>query len=167
MLEGGGVRRSGRLFTCRAARSALSSNRMRWISVLVGALGLSACGDVTALRFDVVFENPETEAETRALVMTVREVTPDPNQACSDFVTSDGPGLRQSSGVLPYPPERDLVLPVGIEPFDRLTYILLAYPSLDTEQTSPLAGSCEVIDTPTAGSRELDFVVVDLPPNLR
>lgn len=127
---------------------------------LLSALLLSACGDVSSVRLGVVFVEPEVEAQVEALQLVVQTVPSNPATACTNFVAGRNTSLEGNDVTLAYPLEGDVIaLPVDVTLYDALTFIVLAFPSTNTEESAPIAGSCEVIPITGDGAIESRFIL--------
>lgn len=133
------------------------------LASLLIAGSLSACGDVSSVRLGVVFVEPEVEARAEALQLVVQTVPSNPATACSNFVAGRNTSLEGNDVTLAYPLDGDVIaLPVDITLYEELTFIVLAFPSGNTEDSAPIAGACEVIPTTSDGAIESRFVLETL-----
>lgn len=149
---------------------------MRARAAVAALLFVAGCNDVSAVRLNLVFESPETEAQVRWLQVVVREVTSDPARACDNFPNSTANGLDEGRSIVPYPWNQDILATnVDLTLYSQLTYIVLAYTSLEFDDTNgngidepseiitePIAGSCDIIPAPLDDALRVDFLMVDL-----
>lgn len=118
------------------------------------------CGDVSSVRLGVVFVEPEIEAQVEALQLVVQTVPTNPATACSNFVAGRNTSLEGNDVTVAYPLTDDVyALPVDLTLYEQLTFIVLAFPSTNVEDTVPIAGACEVIPLEGEGALDSRFVL--------
>jgi len=126
-----------------------------FFSALTLAALVSGCGDVSSVRLGVVFVEPEVEAQVEALQLVVQTVPSNPAAACANFQAGRNTSLEGNDVTVAFPLTDDVyALPVDLTLYDQLTFIVLAFPSLNIDDTAPIAGACEVI--PLQGDVAID-----------
>lgn len=124
---------------------------------VLGIALLTGCGDVSVVRLDVEFAEESLRDDTRALRVITRTLPDNPARACIDFETGEPPpgeNLQSGVAVVRYPVADpiDLEFELGgsrppsnidVSLYSALTFIVLAHPSEDVEQSLPIAGDCE------------------------
>jgi hypothetical protein len=146
------------------------------VPVPLALLSLLACSDVSSLRLNLAFEDPEVEAQTQALDIAVTEVpTGGEAVACQnpcidarrDPPLSTEPGLNlnpppppEQIGFVPYPLTDDVsAIDVGLAGLDELVLVVRAFPSIPLDTVAPLACSCQVVDTTATDAIEVDVLL--------
>jgi hypothetical protein len=116
-------------------------------------VALSGCGDVSVVRLDVNFADPALEVETRAIRVITRTLPPNPAAACVDFERDEPPpGVLSGESVVAYPLEDPVQASnIDLTLYPTLTFIVLAYPTVEIEGAQAIAGACDNIDIDTDG----------------
>ena len=116
---------------------------------------LSGCGDVSVVRLDVNFAETarDLEVEAQAIRVITRTLPPNPATACVDFESGEPPpGVLSGESVVAYPLEDPVQASnIDLTLYPTLTFIVLAYSTLDIEGAVPIAGACDNIDIDTDG----------------
>lgn len=134
---------------------------VRWLTGLFSLALLAGCGDVSVVRLDVGFEDPTLEIETRALRVVYRTLPENPAEACVGFQSGvRPPGVLQGESAVAYPVEDPIQSDnIDLELYPQLTFIVLAYASLDIDTVPPIAGACSNIDVNTDGRTDVEVVL--------
>ncbi len=111
--------------------------------LLVGAaLFLGACGDIGRVVLDVQFPDEDTELQTRALEIIVRDATLDETPCANPFdrrVT----GAAEDRVLIEYPTVVDTgVVNVNLEQYGALNLRVYAFDGFDFEVDRMVAGGC-------------------------
>ncbi len=113
-----------------------------------------SCGDVNAARLEITFADEALELQTRALRIMVRTLPSNPELACVNFESAQPPaGVDASDDTVPYPvADPVLVNAIDLSLYEQLTFVVLAYPSLNVQESQPIAGACDNVSVSDDGS---------------
>lgn len=115
------------------------------------AVALSGCGDIGALRLDLLFPDAEVETQVRALRLVVREGPRDGSVGCNALWGVGQPGLRQTEAVVAYP-NRDDVLAAAVSlEYESLSLFVYGHRDAAVVEGEDGEKSLEISGSPLVG----------------
>lgn len=128
----------------------------RTLGLVTLTLGV-ACGDIGMLELDVQFPDQDTEEQTRALHVFIRDVPAD-RDGCADLFGSTQTTLPQIDNLVEYPNRSDIVAgAVDLGKYEELTILVYALPTLDTPAEQSIAAGC--VKTTVSGTESTEATV--------